>query len=88
MACPCLFCPYCMYCAQARTAIAPPIFGLPGRFGGGIPPYILPFLQSNAFTNKGLLSALPASIPVHVILRDGRSHRGRNLWFHAIDDDT
>ncbi|GHO94987.1 glucokinase [Reticulibacter mediterranei] len=42
--------------------------------GGGIPPYILPFLQSDAFmqafTNKGQLSTLLASIPVHVILNE------------------
>jgi glucokinase len=42
--------------------------------GGGIPPYILPFLQSDAFmdafTSKGPLSSLLSSIPVHVILNE------------------
>jgi glucokinase len=42
--------------------------------GGGVPPYVLPFLQSDAFmhafTNKGPLSPLMSSIPVHVILNE------------------
>ena len=42
--------------------------------GGGVPPYILPFLQSDAFTHtftsKGSLSSFMTSIPVHVILNE------------------
>ncbi len=42
--------------------------------GGGIPPYILPFLQNDAFIHafisKGLLSSFMTSIPVHVILNE------------------
>jgi glucokinase len=61
------------------------MFALGGVYiGGGIAPKILPKLQSpifmKAFTNKGRLSPLLATIPVYVILNDKTALQGA-AWY-------